>query len=173
MPDKPPLAPPPLSDIALRETLDLLGQVIASMSARIDKQGEVVAGMSEKLDAQATHQSQATVTFIDGLDAILNDVEATRTQTDPAGYARFIGTEVEKALDGVLDEFAGAIRAIRKDHETTAARLKELEQAEEAALERLRREMDAAARWRRRVPWVWAGAVSTALALAAVLNGLF
>ena len=33
MPDRPPPAPPALSDVALRETLDLLGQVVASMSA--------------------------------------------------------------------------------------------------------------------------------------------
>ena len=62
--------------------------------------------------------------------------------------------------------------AIRTDHETTAARLKELEQAEEAALERLRRDLDEAARWRRRVPWVWAGAVVAGLVLAVSLNTL-
>ena len=39
MPDRPPPVPPALSDVALRETLDLLGQVVASMSARLDKQG--------------------------------------------------------------------------------------------------------------------------------------
>ena len=151
MPDTP---PPALSDIALRETLDLLGQVVASMSARIDSQGEQIEAIAKAVEKTRTA------------------AEHTEQQTDPAGYARFIGTEVEKALDGVLDEFAGAIRAIRKDHETTAARLKELEQAEEAALERLRREMDAAARWRREVPWIWAGAVSTALVLVVVLKDL-
>lgn len=154
MPDRPPPAPPALSDIALRETLDLLGQVVASMSARLDKQGEQIEAM-----AKAVEKTRSAA-------------KRTEQQTDPAAYARFIGTEVEKALDGVLDEFAGAVRAIRKDHETTAARLKELEQAEEAALERLRKDLDAAARWRRQVPWVWAGAVSTALALVVVLNAL-
>ena len=92
---------------------------------------------------------------------------------DPAAYARFIGTEVENALDGVLDQFAAAIRAIRSDHEATAVRLKELEQAEEAVLAHLRRELDAALRWRRQVPWVWTGAVVVGLVLAAILNTLF
>ena len=151
MPDTP---PPALSDVALRETLDLLGQVVASMSARIDKQGEQIEAM-----ARAVEKARAAA-------------KRTEQQTDPAAYARFIGTEVETALDGLLDQFAAAIRAIRKDHETTAARLKELEQAEEAALERLRRELDAAARWRRKVPWVWAGAVSTTIVVTAVLRGL-
>lgn len=151
MPDTP---PPALSDVALRETLDLLGQVVASMSARIDKQGEQIEAL-----AKVVEKTRAAA-------------KRTEQQTDPAAYARFIGTEVEKALDGVLDEFAGAIRAIRKDHETTATRLKELEQAEEATLERLRQELDQAARWRRQVPWVWAGAVSTALVLTTVLKGL-
>ena len=154
MPDRPPPAPPALSDVALRETLDLLGQVVASMSARLDKQGEQIEAM-----AKAVEKTRSAA-------------KRTEQQTDPAAYARFIGTEVEKALDGVLDEFAGAIRAIRKDHETTAARLKELEQAEEAALARLRKDLDAAARWRRKVPWIWVGAISSAFVLAVVLKGL-
>ena len=154
MPNRAPPAPPALSDIALRETLDLLGQVVASMSTRIDKQGEQIEAMARAVEKTRTAAKR------------------TEQQTDPAAYGRFIGTAVETALDRVLDEFAGAVLTIRKDHETTAARLKELEQAEEATLERLRRELDAAARWRRQVPWVWAGAVSTALGLAVVLNAL-
>ena len=154
MPDQPHSSSPALSDIALRETLDLLGQVVASMSARIDKQGEQIEAM-----ARAVEKTRTAAKRIE-------------QQMDPAAYARFIGTEVENALDKVLDEFAGAIRAIRQDHETTAARLKELEQAEEAALERLRQDLDAAARWRRQVPWVWAGAISTALVVMVLLKGL-
>ena len=152
MPDTP---PPALSDVALRETIDLLSRVVASMSARINKQGEqieVIANAVEKTRAAA---------------------KRTEQQTDPAAYARFIGAEVEKALEGVLDEFAGAVLTIRKDHETTATRLKELEQAEEAALERLRRELDEAARWRRRVPWVWAGAISMSFVVAVAIGSLF
>ena len=106
MPDTP---PPALSDLALRETLDLLGQVVASMSARLDKQGEQIEAL-----ARAVEKARSAA-------------KRTKQQTDPAAYARFIGAEVEKALDGVLDEFASAVRAIRRDHETTAARLKELE----------------------------------------------
>ena len=154
MPDRPPPAPPALSDIALRETLDLLGQVVASMSARLDKQSEQIEGM-----ARAVEKTRSAA-------------KRTEQQTDPAAYARFIGTEVETALDGILDEFAAAIRAIRSDHETTTARLKELEQAEEAALKRLRQELDAARRWRRQVPWVWMGAVSAALVLTVVFSTL-
>ncbi|WP_135058890.1 hypothetical protein [Paracoccus salipaludis] len=117
--------------MALRETLDLLGQVVASMSARLDSQGEQIEAM-----AKAVEKTRSAA-------------KRTEQQTDPTAYARFIGAEVETTLDGVLDQFAGAIRAIRSDHETTAARLEELEQAEEAALERLRQELDAARRWRR------------------------
>lgn len=125
------------------------------MSARLDRQGEQIEAM-----AKAVEKTRSAA-------------KRTEQQTDPAAYARFIGTEVETALDGVLDQFAAAIRAIRLDHETTATRLRELEQAEEAALARLRRELDAAARWRRQVSWVWAGAVFTALVLAVVFSTLF
>ena len=48
MPDRPP--PPALSDVALRETLDLLGQVVASMSARIDRQGEQIDAMAKAVE---------------------------------------------------------------------------------------------------------------------------
>ena len=154
MPDRPLATPPALSDVALRETLDLLGQVVASMSARLDKQGEQIEAL-----AKAVEKTRSAA-------------KRTEQQTDPAAYGRFIGAEVETALDGVLDQFAAAIRAIRQDHETTAARLKELEQAEEAALARLRQDLDAAARWRRQVPWIWVWAVSTAIVLTAVLRGL-
>ena len=101
MPDRPPPAPSTLSDVALRETLDLLGQVVASMSARIDWQGKQIEAM-----AKAVEKTRSVT-------------KRTEQQTDPAAYARFIGTEVETALDGVLDQFAAAIRAIRSDHETT------------------------------------------------------
>lgn len=151
MPDT---SPPALSDVALRETLDLLGRVVASMSARLDSQGAQIEALTKAVDKTRTAAKR------------------TEQQTDPAAYARFIGSEVETALDKVLDEFAGAVLTIRKDHETTAARLQELEQAEEAALERLRQELSEAARWRRRVPWVWAGAVAAGLVLAVSLNTL-
>lgn len=144
-----------LPDVELRETLDLLGKVVASMSARIDRQGEQIAAMA----------------------AIVEETRAaacrTEQQTNPAAYGRFIGSEVEKALDAVLDEFASVVLTIRKDHETTAARLKELEQAEEAALERLRQDLDEAPGWRRRVPWVWAGSVSAGITLTVILSALF
>ena len=124
------------------------------MSARIDKPGEQIEAL------------------VKAVEKTRSAAKRTEQQTDPAAYARFIGAEVETALDGVLDQFAAAIRAIRQDHETTAVRLKELEQAEEATLERLRRELDAAARWRRQVPWVWVGALSTALVLTVIFNAL-
>ena len=69
MPETP---PPALSDIALRETLDLLGQVVASMSARLDKQGEQIEAM-----AKAVEKTRSAA-------------KRTEQQTDPAAYARFI-----------------------------------------------------------------------------------
>ena len=75
MPDRPPPAPLALSDIALRETLDLLGQVVASMSARLDKQGEQIEAM-----ARAVEKTRSAA-------------KRMEQQTDPAAYARFIGTD--------------------------------------------------------------------------------
>ena len=52
--------PPALSDVALRETLDLLGRVVASMSARLDRQGEQIEALSfgeERAAAQGSGEA--------------------------------------------------------------------------------------------------------------------
>lgn len=141
MPDQPHSSSPALSDIALRETLDLLSRVVASMSARIDTQGERI----EALAATLEETRKAALTAAE--------------RTDHRAYAKLIGKEVNEVLGPVLDAFADVVGNLHKEHETTARRLRELEQAEGAMLEQLRGEVHAAAHWRRKLPWIWLGAV--------------
>lgn len=89
----------------------------------------------------------------------VNDLETAKWLSQSIGqqttaYAKLVGREVEEALAPVLDAFADALVNLRKEHEVTAARLRELEQAEGAMLEQLRGEVHAAVQWRRKVPWI-------------------
>lgn len=155
MPDQPHSPSPALSDIALRETLDLLSRVVASMSARIDTQGERI----EALTAALEETRMAALTAAE--------------RTDHRAYARMLGREFEEALGRVLEAFADTVLTLRTEHETTAKRLRELEQAEGAMLEQLRQEVHAAARWRRKVPWIWLGAVALGVAVAGLGSSVF
>lgn len=155
MPDQPHSPSPALSDIALRETLDLLSRVVASMSARIDTQGERIEALTAALE-----ETRA---------AALTAAE----RTDHRAYARLMSREVDEVVGPVLDAFADVVVNLRKEHEVTARRLRDLEQAEGAMLEQLRQEVHAAARWRRKVPWIWLGAVALGVAVAAVGSSVF
>ncbi|MGA0617587.1 hypothetical protein [Paracoccus sp. KR1-242] len=127
----------------MRETVDLLAQVVAAMSQRLGQQ-----------DEKLVHLRQI---MAETLKATLS----TRDQTDPKLCGRFIGNEVNLALDPVLDHFADAIASLRKNLDETATRL------QLSALERLRDELSRADSWRRQRGWVWAGA----MAAGAVLGG--
>lgn len=155
MPDQPHSPAPALSDIALRETLDLLSRVVASMSARIDTQGERIEALTAALEETRTAALTAA------------------KQTDHRAYAKLVSREVEEVLNPVLEAFADVVGNLRKEHEATARRLRDLEQAEGAMLEQLRGEVHAAARWRRKVPWIWLGAVALGGAVASVVSSVF
>lgn len=154
MSDKPP-GSPALSDAALRETLDLLGQVVASMSEKIDTHGEQI----DKIAAAMEQTRKAA--------------QIAATQIDARTYAQALGNAMDESLGPLFDRLENAVVSIQALHETTADRLKELEQAENAELERLRRERDRAGRWRANVPFIWAAAVFAALVLGIMLSYMF
>jgi len=145
----PPLPPAPLHDVEMRETIDLLAQVMAAMSQRLGQQDEKLEHL---LRLMAETQKVAL---------------SAKAQTDPKLYGQFIGNEVNLALDPVLDHFADATISLRKNLDETATRLQQLETAEQNALERLRDELAKAESWRRQRRWVWIAA----LAAGAVLGG--
>lgn len=155
MPDQPHNPSPALSDIALRETLDLLSRVVASMSARLDTQGERIEALAAALE--------------DTRAAALTAAE----RTDHRAYAKLMGREVDEVLGPVLEAFADVVGNLRKEHEVTAKRLRELEHAEAVMLEQLREEVHAAARWRRKLPWIWLGALALGAGVAEVVSSAF
>lgn len=148
----PPLPPAPQHDAEMRETIDLLAQVVAAMSQRLGQQDEKLEHL-RKITAD-THKAALS----------------TRDQTDPKLYGRFIGNEVNLALDPVLDHFADATVSLRKNLDETATRLQQLEAAEQNALERLRDELSRAENWRQQRRWAWAAALAAGVVLGGTVR---
>jgi signal transduction histidine kinase len=129
-------ASPALSDAVLRETLDLLGQVVASMSARLDQHGQALAEVQE-----AAVQSR---------DA----AQGAKAYTDPQRYGRHIGQEIDKALGTILNRLEALQSGFAADRQETRRRLEELARQEEHALQRLRDNLADAGRWKKRIPFI-------------------
>ncbi|MGR3749161.1 hypothetical protein [Paracoccus sp. (in: a-proteobacteria)] len=151
-----------LSDAALRETLDLLGQVVASMSARIDTQGE-------KID----EQERLIVMMMEALADTRDAARRAAKQTDAKTYAGQMVEALDANLDPLFQKFENAIEGINRQHRETTDRLKQLEQAENAGLDKLRQELTDASAWRRKVPVIWAGAAGLAAVLTVGLSLVF
>lgn len=161
MPDRYPVSPA-LSDAALRETLDLLGQVVASMSARIDRQGE-------KIDEQERRIVMMTEALADTRDA----AHRAAKQTDAKTYAGQMVEALDANLDPLFRKLQSAIEGITRQHRETTDRLRQLEQAESAGIDKLRQELAEASAWRRKVPVIWAGAAGLVVVLTLGLSLFF
>ncbi len=161
MPDQRPVSPA-LSDAALRETLDLLGQVVASMSARIDRQGE-------KID----EQERLIVMMMEALADTRDAARRAAKQTDAKTYAGQMVEAMDANLDPLFQKLENAIEGINRQHRDSADRLKQLEQAESAGIDRLRQELVQASAWRRKVPFIWAGAAGLAVVLTVMFRAFF
>ena len=150
MPD-PGSAHPALSDAALRETLDLLGTVVANMAGKLDRQGQILADV----------QKAAT----EGRDA----AQAAKAHSDPERYGRHIGQELDKALDATLDRLEGLQSGLTTDRQETRCSLNDLVRQEEAVLQHLRDDLEGAGRWKRRIPFIALFGLVLALALTIAL----
>lgn len=151
-----------LSDAALREALDLLGQVVASMSARIDTQGE-------KIDEQERLIVMMTEALADTRDA----ARRAAKQTDAKAYAGQMVEALDANLDPLFRKLQNAIEGINRQHRETTDRLRQLEEAENAGLDRLRQELTDASVWRRKVPLIWASAAGLVIVLTIGLSLFF
>ncbi len=78
-------ASPALSDDELRETLDVMGTVLASVSDRVDAQTEAMDGLVK--------------TAIEARQAAF----AARSQTDPKKYGELVGETIDGKIKGNLD----------------------------------------------------------------------
>lgn len=149
-------ARPALFDAALRETLDLLGTVVANMAGKLDRHGQILADV----------QKAAT----EGRDA----AQAAKVHSDPERYGRHIGQELDKALDATLDRLEALQSGFATDRQETRRSLGELVRQEEAVLQHLRDDLEEAGRWKRRIPFALFGlalALGLTIALPRFLAG--
>lgn len=144
-------AHPALSDAALRETLDLLGTVVANMAGKLDRHGQILADV----------QKSAT----EGRDA----AQAAKAHSDPQLYGRHIGQELDKALDATLDRLEGLHLGLAADRRDASRTLDELVRQEEQTLQRLRDELARAGRWKKRIPFIALFGLVLVLGLAIAL----
>lgn len=142
---------PALSDAALRETLDLMGQVVANMAGKLDRHDLILTQM----------QTAAR----EGRDAALK----AQAQTDPELYGRYIGNELDKAMDRSLDRLEALQSGFATDRQDTRQFLNQLEQQEETMLIRLRDELETTRRWKKRVPFMAIAGLALVLGLSIVL----
>lgn len=144
-------AHPALSDAALRETLDLLGTVVANMAGKLDRQGQVLSDVQKA----ATESRDAA--------------QAAKAHSDPQRYGRHIGQELDKALDATLDRLEGLQSGLATDRQETRRSLNDLVRQEEAVLQHLRDDLEEAGRWKQRIPFIALFGLVLALGLSIAL----
>jgi len=147
-----PVSPSPaLSDAALRETLDLLGTVVANMAGKLDRHGQLLAEVRKT----ATESRDAA--------------QAAKAHSDPERYGRHIGNEIDKALAATLNRMEALQSGLATDRQETRRSLNELVRQEEQTLQRLRDDLAKAGRWKKRTPFIALFGLILVLGLATVL----
>lgn len=144
-------ASPALSLVALGETVDLLGVVVAKMSEKLDQHGETLAGILK--------------IALESRDA----AHAAKAYADPQRYGRHIGNEVDKALAAPLDRLEGLHLALAADRRDASRALDELARQEEQTLQRLRDELARAGRWKKHIPFIALFGLALVLSLTIAL----
>lgn len=127
---------PALSDAAFRETIDLLGTVVANMAGKLDRHGQILADV-QKAAAESRDAAQAAKAY-----------------ADPQRYGRHIGQELDKATGGTLNRLEALQSGFAADRQETRRCLDELVRQEEAVLQHLRDDQASAGRWKKRISFI-------------------
>lgn len=142
---------PALSDDELRETLDLLSTVLASVSDRVDAQ----TGTMDRLVKTATEARQAAF--------------AARSQTDPEHYGELVGKTINGRINDNLIRIARLTIDLSEATNRAQATLQKAEEDKWAILEKVRDRERKAERLKRNLPWFGLGAAVLALVLAVMV----
>ena len=135
----------------LRETIDLLATVVASVSNRVNAHGEIL----DQVNQSSAEARQAAF--------------AASSQTDPKKY----GTLIAETVDGNLREslllVQQAGQSLMKRTELTKAAMKQAEDSAQTILKKIEHREEQAARSKRNQPWLITGAALLGIALAVAL----
>ena len=144
-------ASPALPDDELRETLELLSTVMASVSDRVDAQ----TGVLDRVNKTAAEARQAAF--------------AARSQTDPQKYGDLVGETIDGRINDNLVRMARFALELGQQTNVTARTLEKAEEDKLAILRKVREREQKADRLKRRLPWFGLGAVLVALVLTIAL----
>ena len=144
-------ASPALPDDELRETLELLSTVMASVSDRVDAQ----TGVLDRVNKTATEARQAAF--------------AARSQTDPKKYGELVGESIDGRINDNLVRMARMITDLRHATNATGETLQKAEEDKFAMFRQVRDREEKADRLKHRLPWFGLGAVLVALVLTIAL----
>lgn len=125
-----------LSDADLRETLDLLSTVVASVSDRMDSQTQAI----DRLTKTAAETRQAAF--------------AARSQSDPELFAGHMSQQVGTALQIPVEAQAQLVEMLAEEIQRIAVLNGEHKATREELLKSIRREKDEAERWKKRIPFI-------------------
>ena len=154
MSDHPP-SPAPLSDDDLREILDMVGTVLASVSDRMDAQTSTM----DRLVKTATEARQAAF--------------AAQKQTDPEQYGAVISQAVEGKIADPLNHMVRVANAVGQQSRHTEKVLKKAEEDKWDILNSIRERENQVNLIRSRLPWLALGAAVLAVVLTLTLPRFF
>lgn len=149
MPDQ--YAAPALSDTDLRETLDLLSTVVASVSDRMDSQTQAIDRMAK------TGAETRQAAF------------AARAQTDPEMFAEQINTHIRGTFAASVNAQAGMVRLLGEEIRRLGTLESDHDQVRRNLLIRIQSEKHDVERWKRRLQFIAIFGLVLALALGIAL----
>ena len=149
MPDQPSF--PSLSDDELRETLELLSTVMASVSDRVDDQTKAL----DRINKTATEARQAAF--------------AAKAQTDPERYGALVGQTIDGHLSETLQRLEYATNHLDRGTKQTAEVLGQARQDQRDTLRSISNREERLRDWQARWPWFALGTVVLALAMSVAL----
>lgn len=147
----PSASPAPLSDDELRETLDLLGTVLASVSDRVDDQTRVL----DRVNKTATEARQAAF--------------AARNQTDPEHYGTLVGDTIDGRIGETLRRMEILANHLQQRTNQTVSVLDRASEDRGRALRDLHAREQKLGDFKRRLPWLGLGAIVLAIAMTVTL----
>lgn len=146
--------PPTLPDDELRETLDLLSTVMASVSDRVDANTQVL----DRLNKTATEARQAAF--------------AAKAQTDPKRYGDLVGETINGQINDNFVRIGRMATDLVKASNRTQEVLKKAEDDRSTALRSIWEREQKMDHLKVRLPWFGLGAVVFALAMSLLLPRL-
>jgi hypothetical protein len=143
--------PPALPDDELRETLDLLSTVMASVSDRVDANTQVL----DRLNKTATEARQAA--FV------------AKAQTDPKAYGELVGETLDGKLKETLQRLTHSINAMDQQTGQTLSVLNQAERDKWDVINAIRAREVKVERFTDRRRWLVLGTVVLAITMTVLL----